>query len=154
ERRAEIAQEREDDQYDEDAADQRVLLDVVDRALDEDGVVVEHHEMKAADVAVDAPDLRADRLRHGHRVLARLLVDRHPDGGMSLAELAAGITRGDFQELAAILGGVRDVGDVPQINGDVLPRHDDEVADVVDADELALAANQVGRVALIDLAER
>ena len=35
-RRAEVAQEREDDQHDEDAAEQRVLLHVVDRALDED----------------------------------------------------------------------------------------------------------------------
>ena len=36
----------------------------------------------------------------------------------------------------------------------VLPRQDDEVADVVDADELPLAADEVRRVALVDLSER
>src|SRR5204862_6953661 len=140
ERRAEVAQEREDDQDDENAADEGVLLDVVDRALDEDRAVVEHDEADAGDVAVDAGHLRANGLSHGDRVLAGLLVDLHADGGMSFAELPARIARRDAEELTAVFGRIRDVGDVLQVDGDVLPREDDEVADVVDVDELTLAA--------------
>ena len=91
ERRAEVAEEREDDQHDEDAADERVLLDVVDRSLDENRAVIEHDQPHAGDVAIDTRDLRPDALRHGDRVLARLLVDLHPNAGMSLAQLAVGI---------------------------------------------------------------
>ena len=50
-RRAEVAQEREDDQHDEDAADHRVLLHVVDRALDEDRVVLRDRHLDAGHFA-------------------------------------------------------------------------------------------------------
>ena len=118
ERGAEVAQKRKDDQDDEDAADECVLLDVVDGALDEDRVVVEHHKSDAWHVAVDAGDFGADTLRDGDRVLPRLLGDLHSDGGVSLAEFAVGVKRRDALELAPILGPVLHVGDVAQIDGD------------------------------------
>jgi len=73
---------------------------------------------------------------------------------VSLAQLPARVTRGDLQELAAVFRRVADVSDVLQEDVDAVAREDDEVADVVDVDELALAADQVCRVALVDLSER
>jgi hypothetical protein len=84
----------------------------------------------------------------------RLLVDLHADSPVTFAELAARVQRRNALELTPILGPVRHVGDIPQIHGDVLARHDDHVADVVDVVELSLAANEIRRVALVDLPER
>ena len=143
-RRAEVAQEREDDQHDEDAAEQRVLLHVVDRALDEDRLVVGHQHADAGHLAVDPLDFGADAFGDRDRVLFRLLVDRHPDARLAV----------DAHELPAVLGGVDDLGDVAQVDRHAVARQHDEVADVVEVGELALAADQVGRVALRHLAER
>ena len=48
----------------------------------------------------------------------------------------------DAHELAALLGGVLDLGDVAQVDRHALARQHDEVADVLEALELALAADQ------------
>ena len=143
-RRAEVAQEREDDQHDEHAADQRVLLHVVDRALDEDRVVLRDDHLDAGHFLVDALDLLAHGRGDFDRVLARLLLhlDLH-------ARLAV-----DPHERAALLGGVLHLGDVAHVDRHALAGHDDEVPDVLEALELALAADQERRVALVDLAER
>ena len=48
----------------------------------------------------------------------------------------------------------RTVGDVAHVDRHAVARQHDEVADVVEAGELARAAQQVGEVAFVDLAER
>ena len=62
-RRAEVAQEREDDQHDQDAADDGVLLHVVDGALDE------RSTLSCVTIMLDARHLAVDarRLRRGRR---------------------------------------------------------------------------------------
>ncbi len=122
----------------------RVLLHVEDGALDEDRLVVGDLHADAGHLAVDPRHLRLDALRHRDGVLARLLVDAHADGGTAV----------DAQELPAIFGGVVDVGDVAQVDRHAVTRQHDEVADVVEAGELPLAADQIGGVALVDFAER
>jgi hypothetical protein len=101
ERGAEVAQEGEDDQHDEDAADHRVLLDVVDRALDEDFEAYPRH------LAVDALHLSAHAFRDGDGVAARLLLDRHANARASV----------DAHHRTAVLGGVLHLGDVAEVDG-------------------------------------
>ena len=95
-------------------------------------------------LAVDALDLLADACGDLHGVLARLLLDLDLDARLAV----------DPHEVAALLGGVLHLGDVAQVDRHAVARQDDEIADVLEALELALAAEQIGRVALIDLAER
>jgi hypothetical protein len=60
----------------------------------------------------------------------------------------------DPHDLAVILGGVPDLGDVAHVDRYALTRHHHEVPDVLQVAELALTADQIGQVALVDLAER
>ena len=80
----------------------------------------------------------------GDGVLARLLLHLDLDAGLAV----------DPHERSGALGGVLDLGDVAQVDRHAVARHHDEVADVVEALELALAADEERRVALVDLAER
>ena len=81
---------------------------------------------------------------HLHGVLARLFLHAHPDAGAAV----------DAGHRAAILGRVGDFGDVLQVHRDAGARHDDEVLDVVQAGELAGAAQQEAAVGVFDFAER
>ena len=98
----------------------------------------------AGDLAVDAGDLGPHAFGDLHRVGARLLGDAHPDARRAV----------DAGELAAILGGVADVGDVAHVDRDAVLGHHRQVADFVDVGELAGAAQQQHARALEDLAER
>ena len=102
-------------------------------------LVVGDEHADAGHLAVDALDLGRMPCGDRDRVLSRLLVDLHPDARPAV----------DAHELAAVLGRVDDLGDVAQVDRHAVARHDDEVADVVEVGELALAAHQVGGVALV-----
>src|SRR5262245_36712458 len=107
-----------------------MLANAVDRALDEDGVISRHKDANPGDLPVDALDLFPHAGRHRHRVLAGLLADLHAHGRASVDRL----------ECAPVLGGVDDFCDVAEINGDTLPRHDHDVADIVKVRKFTLAA--------------
>src|SRR5687767_4408164 len=144
ERRSEIAQEREDDEHNEHAANQRVLLHVVDGVPDIGRRVLRDDHPDAGHLAVDALDLSRDGGRHGHGVLAGLLLHLNLDARLAV----------DPHERTAFLGGVEHIGDITQVNRHSLARENHQVADVVDTLELPLAAQQEGGVALVNLAER
>ena len=74
----------------------------------------------------------------GDGVLAGLLVDAHADARASV----------DSEELAAILRRIDDLCDVAHVDRHAVTGHDDEVADVVEARELALASDEIGGIAL------
>ena len=78
------------------------------------------------------------------RVGARLLGDAQPDARLAV----------DARERAEVLGRILDLRDVAHVDRHAGSRHDDQVTDLVQVLELALAADEVGAVALVDLAER
>ena len=120
------------------------LADRVNRAVDEDGGVVGHRQPHARDLAVDPLDLALQPGRHLDGVLARLLLDAHPDAGLAV----------DADDAADVLAAVAELGDVAHVDRHAGPGQDDQVADVVEAGELAGAAQHVREVAFVDLAER
>ena len=92
---------------------------------------------------IDALDFAAHRSRDGDRVLARLLLHLNLHARLAV----------DQHERPALLGGVLHFGDVAHVDGHGVPRHHDDVANVLEALELTLAADQEGGVALVDLAK-
>ena len=82
--------------------------------------------------------------RHLDGVLARLLVDAQADAGLAV----------DADDAADVLAAVADDGDVAHVDRHAGPRQHHQVADLVQAGELARAAQHVGQVAFVDLAER
>ena len=144
ERRAEAAEEREDDERDEQRAEHRVFLHGADRAPDVHRAVVEHGQLDVRHLAVDPGDLGFDGFGDLDRVGAGLLLHLHPDAGFAV----------DAQQRANVFGGVLDVGDVAQINGHTVSRHEHEIADFVEVLELCLAPEQIHPFALGDFAER
>ena len=143
-RRSEIAQEQEDDDDDQDRPDHHVLFHRVDRAFDELGAVLDDRQLDAGHFAVDASDLRPHELRDLDRVRPRLLLDLHAHTRASV----------DAHHRPDVLGGVLHVRDVLHVHGDARLRQQDEIADLIEVRELALAPDQVRHVAAIDLAER
>ncbi len=87
---------------------------------------------------------RLQRGRDLDRVLARLLVDAQADAGLAV----------DADDAADVLAAVADDRDVAHVDRHAGARQHDQVADLVQAGELARAAQHVGEVALVDLAER
>jgi hypothetical protein len=144
ERGADVAEKDEDDDDDEHRSEQRRLAHVRDRLADEHRLVVEHRQRDARHLAVDPFDLRAHVVGDLDGVAARLLGDAHPDGGQAV----------HAQNGPPVLGRIDDSGDVLDVDRHAVLRHHDEVADVVQARELALAAKQESGVALVDFAER
>ena len=114
------------------------------RPLDELRLIVEERQADARHLAVGPIDFGAGGASDRHGVLARLLRDLQPHAGLAVDPL----------ERAQVLRRVADFGDVSQIDRHGAPRQYDQIANLVEVRELALAAEQVGRVALVHLAER
>ena len=125
-------------------ADQRVLLHGVDRPADELRAVVEDVQLDVGHLAVDAFDFGADALGDLHRVGAGLLLHRQAHAGPAV----------DAEERPDVFGRVVDFGDVAQVDRHAAAGHQHEVADLVQALELRLAAQQIRALALVHFAER
>ena len=118
----EIADEDGHDEAGQEAAEQQVILHLVDRALDEARQVAHHLELDVLGQALlDLGQPRLDAVHHGHRVGARLLAD---DEGHRVAAVQAG-------EGAGLLLAVHHGGDVADAHGAALEIGHDQLLEAL-----------------------
>ena len=115
------------------AAEQRVLADAADRAVDEDRLVVGTDSVTPGTSRLMRSISRARRSAICTVFSPDCLVTLHADAGLAV----------DADEAADVLGAVAHVGDVAHVDRHAVARQHDQVADLVEVGELAGAAQQV-----------
>lgn len=138
-----VAEEKEDDQDREHAAEQRIELDLVERVLDEDRLVLDRAQLCAGRQRIlQLVELRLHRRRDVHGVAVAFLVDRQLD---RLAPV-------DAHDAFALLEPLAHFGDVLQLHRHTAVDLDQQLAHFVERLELVDRAHEETLAAFLDAA--
>src|SRR5438445_4437170 len=141
ERAPAVGEEEEDDQNREHAADQRIVAHVVERALDENGLIIDGVELGVRwQNVLELGELRLHRLRDADSVLIAFLVDRQFD---RLAPV-------DAHDAFAFLEALAYFCDVLEMHGHPVVDLDQQGAHLVEIAELVDGAHEIALRAVLD----
>src|SRR5690606_36599314 len=143
-RRRAVAQESEQDDDGQHAAPDRGVADRVDRALNEDALVLDDLELDVVADLVDAPHLLADPACDLDRVRAGLLANAHADRRRAV----------ELDVAADVLVAELDACDVADPDRITVDDGDDRVRDLLDIRVLAERADVEVAQAFADVAAR
>ena len=141
-RAANVQQEHDAHQCDDDALLQQRVLERVDGGVDQVGAVVDRHDLdRFRQAARDLRKALLDVLNHVQRIDAKTL--QHDAAG----DLALAVELGNA---AALVRPQFDAGDVPEQHRRAVTGLEHDIAEVVDAPQIALAADDVFELGQFD----